>query len=462
MLNPFFIQGNYTEQNLVQDIINEQLKMYGIEVYYMPRQIFAEGKILRDVMYSKFQNAFPIEAYLVNYEGFESNSVLMSKFGVKVSDEMTLIISKERFELYIGELMRSIPKLKNSLRPNEGDLLYIPLSDSLMEIKYVENRKPFFQLQKTYTYELKCEVYELEDDLIQTGIGEIDRSYKNLQYTCKLTLSGIGITATAITQLVETPIQYIEVINGGYGYAQTPTIIISDPLEDGVKATAVGIMTNSLGLNSSYSVKEIYLQNPGSKYDSKQPFNIQFFGGSGYNTSVRVGISTQPGIGPITILTQGQGYTSEPTVTFSSPISGGTTATGRAILNSLGKVSSVWISNGGIGYTVAPTITIGPGSQVSQGNFIFEEEVIGSISGAVGSVRDWNSDNNKLELVGFGTNFLVGDLIIGSKSQAQYIVSEYRTYSSGTSDISYAENDTIQEEADSIIDFTELNPFGEI
>lgn len=461
MLNPFFIQGNHSEQNLVQDIVNEQIKMYGIEVYYMPRQIFSEGKVIRDVIYSKFQNAFPIEAYLVNYEGFESNSVLMSKFGVKVSDEMTLIISKERFELYIGELMRSIDNIKNVLRPNEGDLLYIPLSDSLMEIKYVENRKPFFQLQQTYTYELKCELYELEDDLIQTGIGEIDRSYKDLQYTCKLTLSGIGITATASTQLVSTPIQYIDVINGGYAYTQPPTIIISEPIE-GVKATAVGIMTSSLRLNSSYSVKEIYLQNPGSGYDATKPFNIQFFGGNGYNTSVKVGISTEFGIGPIQILNQGQGYTSEPTITFSPPVSGGTTAIGKAVINSLGKLSSVLIKNSGSGYIQAPTITISPGSSVAQGDFIFEEEVTGSISGAIGFVRNWNSDNNKLELVGIGTNFLVGDVVIGARSQANYIISKYDTYTVGNSEISNNENDNIQEESDSILDFTELNPFGEV
>ena len=92
MLNPFFIQGTNTEQSLVQDLINEQLKMYGIEIYYLPRQILSKGKVIKDVLYSKFNNAFPIEAYLVNYEGFDNNSILMSKFGVRITDEMTLII----------------------------------------------------------------------------------------------------------------------------------------------------------------------------------------------------------------------------------------------------------------------------------------------------------------------------------------------------------------------------------
>jgi hypothetical protein len=163
MLNPFFINGTNSEQGLVQDLINEQLRMYGIEVYYMPRQYVSKGKVIKEVLYSKFKNAFPIEAYLVNYEGFDANSIALSKFGIRISDEMSLVISKERFELYISELMKAIPDVPNVLRPNEGDLVYVPLSDSIMEIKYVENRKPFYQLQKNYVFELKCDLFEYDD-----------------------------------------------------------------------------------------------------------------------------------------------------------------------------------------------------------------------------------------------------------------------------------------------------------
>ena len=226
MLNSFFLQGSLTEQGLVQDLINEQLKMYGIEVYYMPRQIFSEGKVIRDVINSKFNDAFPIEAYLVNYEGFDANSVIMSKFGVKVTDEMNLIISKERFDLYISELIKDMPNIKNSLRPNEGDLIYIPLSDSLMEIKFVENRKPFYQLQKNYVYDLRCEVYEMDDSEIKTGIYDVDYQMKDLGYNATLTLSGIGSTASAYTSLVDGAIYKVDVINGGYGYSSTPKIIV--------------------------------------------------------------------------------------------------------------------------------------------------------------------------------------------------------------------------------------------
>ena len=459
MLNPFFIQGNYSEQNLVQDLINEQLKIYGIEVYYMPREILSEGKVIRDVIYSKFKSAFPIEAYLVNYDGFDTNSVLMSKFGVKVTDEMTLIISKERFETYIGELMKQLESIKNYLRPNEGDLLYIPLSDSFMEIKYVENRKPFFQLQKTYVYELKCELYELEDDIIDTTISEIDKSISDLEYTAKLTLSGLGITATAYTSLVNNGVQKIDIISGGYRYSSTPTITVSSPIS-GVRATVVGIMTSARSLSSAYSLDKIYLTNPGRGYISNRPPIVSFFGGGGYAAEVKVSISTSGSIGIVTISNEGQGYTSNPVVTFSSPnVSWGVTATGRSVIGSNGRLSSILIENAGLGYTTTPTITISAGSTVSSGNFIFEEDIFGSISNAKGNVKYWNAETNLLTVVGFGTDFIVGETIVGSASSARYLISKYESYSSGAS---YDNSESIQEESDDILVFDEINPFGEV
>jgi hypothetical protein len=457
MLNPFFIQGTSGEQNLVQDLINEQLKTYGIEVYYLPRQIVSQGKIIKDVLYSKFKSAFPIEAYLVNYEGFDPNSVLMSKFGVKVTDEMTLIISKERFETYVGELMKGIGGV-NPLRPNEGDLLYIPLSDSVMEIKYVENRKPFYQLQKNYVYELRCEVYELEDDEIETTIDEVDRAVKDLGYDAILSLSGLGATATAYTSLVNGAIQTIEVIDGGYRYSSAPTLVVTSPL-GGVKATAVGIMTSKRGLLSSLSLEKVYLENPGSGYSNGNPPAINFFGGNGYGAVVKVGLGTSGSVGPIVLSYPGQGYTSEPSVTFSPPVSGGTTAIARAFLNGSGEISTIRIENAGIGYTVAPTITIGAGSSISYGNFIFEEQVTGSLSNAVGIVKRWDAETNQLMVAGMGTDFVVGDVIVGAASSSIYILSKYDTFQLNSA---YDENAVIQEESDNILVFTEVNPFGEV
>jgi len=459
MLNPFFIQGTNGEQGLVQDLINEQLKMYGIEVYYLPRQIVSKGKVIKEALLSKFKNAFPIEAYLVNYEGFDNNSILMSKFGVRISDEMTLIVSKERYDTYIGDLLKLVEGIENPSRPNEGDLIYIPLSDSLMEIKYVENRKPFYQLQKNYVYELRCELYELSDDDISTGLPELDYKLKDLGYGAVLTLSGLGITATAYTGLVQGGIQKVDVVSGGYRYSSTPTITVGSPTGGGIKGSLVGVMTNTQSLTSTKSVKKIYIQNSGSGYSYSNPPTVSFFGGNGYGASAVVGIATSGSIGIVTVTYAGTGYVSPPTVTFSPPVSGGTTAIAEAFLNASGGISTIRIVNSGYGYTLPPTITISAGSTVASGNFIFGEQVRGSISGALGIVKNWDPTSKTLKVSGMGTDFVDGDIIVGAASSASYVVRFYQTYELQDA---YDESDEIEEEADKIIDFTEINPFGEV
>ena len=174
MLNPYFQQGARTEQNLLQDLINEQLKMYGVEVHYLPRKYVTEKSVIREVIQSSFDDAYPIEAYVENVDGYGDNPTLLSKFGIQATNELNLIISKERWENYIQPLIKNETNIKLSTRPKEGDLVYFPLGDRLFEIKYVEHERPFYQLQKNYVYELRCELFRLEDELIDTGIDDID------------------------------------------------------------------------------------------------------------------------------------------------------------------------------------------------------------------------------------------------------------------------------------------------
>jgi len=458
MLNPFFIQGTLGEQNLIQDLINEQLKMYGIEVYYMPRKIISKGKIIKDVIFSKFKSAFPIEAYLVNYDGFDNNSIMMSKFGLKINDEMTLIISKERFDTYIIELTKLIDGIENSTRPNEGDLIYVPLSDSLMEIKFVENRKPFYQLQKNYVYELRCELYEFEDDEISTGLQELDAKLSDVGYGAVLTLSGFGITATAYTGIVSGGIQNVNIISGGYRYSTSPTLVVSSPLS-GIKARVVGIVSSARRLTSGKSLDKVYIENSGSGYIYQKSPLVTFFGGGGYGASVKVGIATSGSIEIVTLSYPGTGYTKPPIVTFSSPVSGGTTAIAEAFLNSSGGISTIRIVNSGVGYTQPPIVTISAGSTVASGNYIFGEQVIATISGSIAIVKDWDAVTKQLKVSGMGTDFVVGDVVVGAASSARYTIAEYQTYDLQQE---YDDSDNIEEEADDIIDFTELNPFGEV
>ena len=100
-LNPFFQQGARSEQNLVQDLINEQLRMYGVEIHYLPRKYMSEKTIIREVVQSTFNDSYPLEAYIVNFDGYADNPTLLSKFGIEQTNEVTLVISRERWETYI-------------------------------------------------------------------------------------------------------------------------------------------------------------------------------------------------------------------------------------------------------------------------------------------------------------------------------------------------------------------------
>ena len=208
-LNPFFLQGSPSEQNLIQDLINEQLRMYGVEVHYMPRKFITENTVIREVIESNFDEAHPIEAYLENFEGYGDQTTILSKFGIQSTQEISLTISKERFESYLTPLMEGKDNIKISNRPKEGDLIYFPLGDRLFEIKFVEHEKPFYQLQKGYVYTLKCELFRYENEVIDTDVAEIDDAIQGTlgssdsellggdAMTTTLKLVGVGTTALA-------------------------------------------------------------------------------------------------------------------------------------------------------------------------------------------------------------------------------------------------------------------------
>jgi hypothetical protein len=122
----------------------------GLKIYYIPRKYLTKNTIISEVIRSKFDSSYPIEAYVENYDGYAANTTILSKFGIQALNELTITISKERFELYIQPLIQNLPNIELSTRPKEGDLIYFPLGDRLFEIKFVEHEKPFYQLQKTY------------------------------------------------------------------------------------------------------------------------------------------------------------------------------------------------------------------------------------------------------------------------------------------------------------------------
>ncbi len=466
MLNPFFLQGSKSEQGLIQDLINEQLRMYGIEVYYLPRKYITEKKVIREVIESEFSNAYPIEAYLDNFEGYGDNTTILSKFGIQALNEINLIISRERFKTYISPLIENIPNIKLSTRPKEGDLIYFPLGDRIFEIKYVEHEKPFYQLQGLYTYQLKCELFRYEDELIDTGIQEIDDNISGsigddttpIGPIQKLQMIGIGITASAITGVVNGGIRLITVTNRGGGYTNTPTVGISSSPLNGQTASAIAKMISGIVVcndntnPSAQSVQSVEIVNPGYGYTITP--GVRFIGGGGSGATAKA-ILGDGIVGIITVTNSGCGYVTPPQITFigQSTIS----AAATAVVSAAGSITSIRITNAGLGYTQAPMMTIGNPPLTSSGSFIFNEIVTGNQSGVTARVRSWNTVTNILEVSNVNGQFIPGETIVGSASSASHHLRKVETASIKNG---FTNNDEIEEEADTIIDFTERNPFG--
>jgi len=460
MLNPFFLQGSQGEQGLVQDLINEQLRTYGLECHYIPRKLMTSRTIMREVTESRFDQAFPLEAYLMNVDGYAGQGDILTKFGVRVTTEATFVISRERFEESVAPFLeQQEDDYEISNRPREGDLLFSPLGSKLFEIKYVEFEKPNYQLRKNYTYQLTCEVFEYEDEVIDTNVEKIDKVVQTDGYAARLILSGIGVTATANTTLNFGAVQQIFVQNDGYGYLTAPTVSIST--SPGVDATAVAIMTSRSGIGTAKSIDKILLINPGSGYIGIPTVTVP---GTGIATA---GITSLGSVGIVTITSGGSGYTTTPNVAITTAPEGGTDAAAEAVMVG-GTISAIRISNAGSGYTSAPTITIGAATSIGDGNYIFNETVqVSSDSSETARVKVWDSDSRTLDVSMLTKmQFQVGEKIKGLESGAEYVIlsvsydqpNDYPNEEYGANQ--YNDNANFESEADAILDFSEGNPFG--
>jgi len=471
-LNPFFLQGSQSEQRLVQDLINEQLRIYGVEVKYLPRRIIKKDNIFTEVQSSRFGDNFSIEAYVNTFDGYGGAGDIMTKFGMSLKDELIVTISKERFEDFISPFLVDLPagEVEVTSRPNEGDLIFFPLGGRLFEIKFVEHEKPFYQLGKNYVYELRCELFELEDevggwDQLSTTTDEIDDALVDQGYITSLKLISVGSTATLGVTTSSGYIRNIFLNDDGYDYDKVPTVAISTAPAGGVDATAVAITTSINGVNS---VKEILLTNAGAGYTVTPTVTIV----SAASTILGIGSTTygvgaaatatlvkdSAGIQNVTI-TGGDGYPTPPTLFFGTPESGIGTATGKVLVSAANTITQVLISDAGIGYDSTTGIaTVSPPPVITGiGTYKFNELVTGSRSNASARVKSWNVSTNVLKLGTTNGTFVAGDVIVGSESNAQYTVDFIESAEFADK---YDKSDEIETEADAIIDFSENNPFG--
>lgn len=478
-LSPYFLQGSSSEQRLVQDLINEQLKIYGQDIVYLPRKIINKKTIMKEVVASTFDDAYRMEAYLLNYQGFEGNGDILQKFGVQTTDAVTFVISKERYEDFISPFLNSDSQIELATRPEEGDLIYFPLDNTMFEIKYVEGKKPFYQLNNLYVYTLSCEVMDYAlDEQIDVGIEEVDKAAVEFGFTTRLSMVGIAAsTAAATVQLSKNAgntnigkgVAFIDLINDGTGYTLPPLVGISSAPTNGINATAVAIMTSRSG-QSGQSIDRFELTNPGFGYTVAPTVTIRSQNAFGTGAAATAVIANGTLATP-TINQSGASYGVVPNVKINpvgldTNIGIGSTAQAIAIVNTLGQVASIRYSFAGIGYTATPTITIDPPARagVSTGNYMFKEMVRGVSTGTTAFVADWDSDDRILKVTNVaGSGFAPGESVVGIGttmlgSDSEYIV---RSVSDQDEYDNYNENIVVESEADSIIDFSEDNPFGD-
>jgi len=188
--NPNFRQKVKSEQNLYEDIIIESMKIYGQDVYYLPRTIVNENTILGEDVASSFTTSYKIEMYLENTEGFEGEGDLFTKFGVEIRDEATFIVARKRWSQTVASSSNAI----TVLRPKEGDLIWLTLSNKLFEIMHVEHESPFYQLSNLPTYKMRCQLFEYSGEDLDTGIADVNSIQSDFGYRVSLTMDSDGTT----------------------------------------------------------------------------------------------------------------------------------------------------------------------------------------------------------------------------------------------------------------------------
>ena len=272
-LSPFFLNGSPSEQRLVQDLVNEHLTLFGQDILYLPRKIVNRNTVIREITASKFDDSFRLEAYLGNVDGFGTPSDVLSKFGVRAQDEVTLIVSKERYDDFITPFLKLYPEEDrlNAQTPNEGDLIYLPLDNALFEIKYIERKVPFYQLNDLFMYEFRCEIFEPEDEVIDLPDGLTDKEgvevddivgstsgqVVTLQMEKDTSQNAVAYVSLASTFAGVKSVQRVPMFDGG-NYRGVPTVTIFKP-DQGNRAT--GTVTIAEG-----GIDSVTLTNAGSNY----------------------------------------------------------------------------------------------------------------------------------------------------------------------------------------------------
>ena len=204
MATNFFFNnfGASQEQTLIEDLIIESIKIYGIDVYYLPKTSVNIDNVLNEPEYSTFGSQYFVEMYIKNVNGFDGDGEFLSKFGIQVRDQITFTMSQRSFANEIGDII-------TKTRPQEGDLIWFPLTQTLYQIKFVDVKAIFYQLGALQTYDITCELYESNSEVFNTGIPDIDDKYNSLSldvdaFTLMTQSNNTIVTEQGLNILLET------------------------------------------------------------------------------------------------------------------------------------------------------------------------------------------------------------------------------------------------------------------
>lgn len=252
--NPYISQTVRSEQNLYEDIVIESLKFYGQDVYYIPREIVNKDKVFLDDVPSRFSDAYKIEMYIENTEGFEGEGDLFTKFGIELRDQATFVVARKRWKQLIGNYLDS-----NKFRPREGDVIYLSLSKSIFQINKVETETPFYQLSNLPTFRLQAELFEYNDEDFDTGIDTIDDIEYEGAFQYKLTMrtrDSFGSLPTAGSTINQAGgVDTISLSTAGRGYTTAPTVTFPQP--DSGDISYFG--RNSIDMSQALGVEDSFL-----------------------------------------------------------------------------------------------------------------------------------------------------------------------------------------------------------
>ena len=256
--NKYFINYNSRhEQSLIEDLVIESIKIHGLDMYYIPREIVDQKNIFGEDPTSNFNQHFILEMHIQSVDGFEGDGDVIGKFGLEIRDSATFVVSKKRFQ-----------NVTEKFRPMEGDLIYFPLSKKFFEIKFVEHENPFYQLGKNYVYSLSVELFQFAEEEISTQIEEIDEGVNRLEYSLKLTLGSVFGSSSNAFKKGDKVYQYHDgTTNGSLTGSDSSGTVLSYVAPTLTLQNIVGSWRSSTTASTYYAIKN----------------NGQFYGVVGYS-----------------------------------------------------------------------------------------------------------------------------------------------------------------------------------